>query len=292
MKGASSNTPARGRPKSTPKSTLKEVVIPPASFQVSIRRGRRRVPPSQSPESTLSELSSMESQLSDSETPGTSAIMTPAESLTKREPLSRPTSGCKDDSVITGRGKRKRLQVDDDAILAQMLQDKEFKKSESLVKRRRRLPATESEGESIHSDSVDDPPSETETHPAKGRGTRRNLSLPSRAARESAKKSIKAEVSRIVLDTDSGDSDLSEYVSDEGVDELAESEVIDDSSASEPMAAGHAPSPMNNRTRSRLTTRTRQRRRQTLSTPAPRHAGNSWRHQRLTRVSGRSFLSD
>jgi hypothetical protein len=298
MKATPTTTPASGRCKSSPKSTLKEVVIPPASFSISTRRNSR-LRPSTSPQSSCSDLSSLENQFSDYETPGTSAMMTPAESLTKREPLPRLSRralrafGNMDNTQNTATdvpSKRKRSDVDEDALLAQMLQDKEYQKDipgQGIVKRRRKFAIEDSEDELVLSDTIGEPPSELGNLPAKGIRTCKKLMLPSRAARESAKKSIKAEGSRKVLDTDSDDSELSEYISDEDSDDLAESEVAeDDSSASEPTAIINVPSNTGNGRIGRrpLQHGRRQRQRQIQRILAPLHERTS-QYERLTRVS-------
>lgn len=296
MKAAPNTTPARGRRKPSPKTTLKEVVIPTSNFKVSHRHGKR-VLPSQSPESSFSGLSSLGGQFSDDETPETSAIMTPAESLTKRETLARPLSkptGEKDKTQMTEAGvsnKRKRGHVDDDALLAQMLQDREYQKDLSrngLAKRRRRNAIEDSGDDLSPPDVIEVSSSETDHRPSKGRRTHRTLSLPSRAARESAKKSIKAEISRKILDTDSDDSGLSDYISAEDLDDLAESEANEDNlSAFETTASENAPTNPSHRRRGRrsLPSGTRQQQRQAIVTPAPSNGVASWRTQRLTRVS-------
>lgn len=307
MKATPTTTPTPGRRKSSPKVTLKEVVIPPASFKISPRRNSR-LHPSKSPNSSCSDLSSLENQSSDYETPGTSAMMTPAESLTNRKPLPRLSRralgaiGNVDDTQKTATdvpGKRKRPDVDEDALLAQILQDKEYQKDiseQGFVKRRRRLAIEDSEDELTLSDNIEDPPSETDHLPAKGTRTRKKLTLPSRAARESAKKSIKAEGSRKVLDTDSDDSELSEYISDEDSDELAESEVAEnDSSASEPTATIDVPSTTdapstagNGGTgRESLPSEGRQSQRRVRRT---RENGPVWLRHRITRVSRYNFV--
>lgn len=281
MKGAPKATPARGRPKSNGKTTMKGVVIPPSSVHVSPPSGRR-VLSSQSPESSDSWLSSPGDHFSDYETPGTSAIMTPAESLTKREPLSKMFSkmtGGNDDAQITETGvssKRKRSHADDDALLAQTLQEEEYqmdKSGEGIVKRRR----------------IEDPPSLADRNEELRSGKeRRTLS---KSARESDKIFIKAEAAREITDTDSDDfddSELSEYISEEDLDDLAESEANEDnSSAYEPSASANARSRPASRGRGRgrrsLPASTRPHQQQTVVTPAP--PVESWRSRRIARVS-------
>ena len=92
--------------------------------------------------SVASSLSSVLDQSSDYDTPGTSIIVTPAESLVKNgRSLKRPSSMSSDIISYQAKepfiGKRKRLEVDElmeaDALLAQELQEQEYGKDQHLV---------------------------------------------------------------------------------------------------------------------------------------------------------------
>lgn len=116
--------------------------------------------------SIASSLSSVRDQSSEYDTPGTSVVVTPAESLMKEErSFKRPT---RDSSNIPShqhkessiKGKRKRLEVDEfmeaDALLAQKLQEQEYGKDQEVAPRRRRArngPIEDSE-ESLLSDLI------------------------------------------------------------------------------------------------------------------------------------------
>ena len=221
----------------TTKEVLKEVVIPPASFMMPGRSGRS-VLPSQSPLSTESELSSVRDQPSEWETPGTSEAVTPAESLIKSEIptiLSRTAdneAAVSQTSTAGSQNKRKRIIIDEDALLAQKLQEEEFQQNQpqknTSKKRRRRFAIEESEDEDLGmSDAISEDFTTannefTENNPPpakKGRNGGR-LSLPTRAARDSARKSITREVVSEIMDTGSDDSELSEYYSEEESENL------------------------------------------------------------------------
>ena len=302
MKAAPNKKPADGRLKVSPKTVLKEVVIPSTGLKNFPRRGRR-ILPSQSPESSNSGLSSLGDRFSDSETPDTSAVVTPADSLTKRETLPGPFDmaiGDADDSHNNETGasnKRKRVQMDEDNQLAEMLQNKEYQKGTSgqaLTKRRRKIAVENSEDEPSLSDVIEDLPSETDHRP-RASWTSMNSPLPTRAARESAKKSIKVEASRKILDSESDDPELSEYKSDEELDEITESEANeDDLPVSRPPPSVNQPS---NPVRRRRVGRVGRVGRsvtigghpydRTAIIPRTSRDGNigSWRHQRISRVS-------
>lgn len=296
--------PTRGRPKKTPKTTLKEVVIPPASFNAS-SRSVKRASSSRSPETSGSGLSSLGDQFSDNETPETSAIMTPAESLTKREPSSKifnTTLEGDDDTSFTNTEvsvKRKRAHVDDDALLAQTLQEEEYQRDgsgQSFVKRQRTIKSKNSLDLPSLSNRIEAllPEQERRTH---------SKSLRTRRARESDGNTLEPEDAREVMDTNSDDSELSEYNAREDLDDPAESDSSEDnSSASEPLAS------INSRSRSlhrgsgtgrtssqhvslreqlqRRQRMLRQRQRQGAPIPAVEsRAAESWRSRRLSRVS-------
>lgn len=285
--------PTRGRPRKSPKTTLKEVVIPPASFNTSSRSGRK-ISPSQSSETSGSGLSSLGDQFSDYETPETSAIMTPAESLTKREPSSSVfntmTNGNDDTSINKTRVpfKRKHAHVDDDALLAQTLQEEEYQmdgSGEALVKRQRRIKSKNSLDLPSLSNRIE------ALLPDQERRTR-NKSLPIRRTRESDRKPLEADDAREIMDTDSDDPELSEYnVKEDLDDDPVESDISEDNSSdSEPLATATSRSrtPRRGRGTGRISSQNSNSRqqRQAASFPVPDYGENqSWRNRRLSRVS-------
>ena len=200
---------------------------------------------------TLSSISSSLSSGDDEyDTPETSAAVTPAEfgiegrkmrPLGKIDPIASYTP-----SSVDSTGKRKRApkggtleQVRDDAMLAQALQEEEYSsarpvEAQALHGRKSRIPDSEDEAdESAGSLSVvhteDLPRSRASSivsyrHRPKRVKTNGHMSLPSRAARDSARKSIAEKTSlHITNDDDDEDEDqdldddesiLSEYDSD------------------------------------------------------------------------------
>lgn len=226
---------------SSPTKILKEVAIP-----------LRRVPGlnhSRAPSPTVSTASSALSQYreysNDYETPETSAAATPAESsihgrrinllanhknktLTMRRATTQAPS-------LREKGKRKRTKEDDEAedfMLAQSLQEAEYAAVETARvlavprgrERRSKILDSEDELDDNMDVSFDVEVESTTRGPTglagRGGSKRAKLSsgsfLPSRAARDSAKKSIANRASFVVLGTDDDDdeSELSEYETD------------------------------------------------------------------------------
>ena len=206
-----------------------------------------------------SSLSSVRGQSSGYDTPVTSAVATPAESLVKERTLGVPpeVSGRSD------RGKRKRSEADDqleaDAALARSLQEREYDKEPRFGRRSKgaRQALINDSDEEVddlsatpdlftantsdadvplsrrtgpdrlapfppprcpHGDSLDD---EDEDDPIPRRKRVKptlRASLPSRAARASATKSLKDSSSRQILDSDDSElSELSDVSSDASV---------------------------------------------------------------------------
>lgn len=227
----------RTKQNSTAKATLKEVVIAAPTFKIPSDYGRN-IPHSQSPSSDGSALSSVRGQSSEYETPGTSTVVTPAESLGRQVSL----TGI---SGKTGRGRpmgqvaqigthNKRIHEDilGDALLAQALQEDEYrvdKPTHGFAKRRRTVPIEDSQDEDLILSDMDDvDPLETGHQPAKKMKTGEHLSLPTRVGRESAIKSMTNKVCREIMDTDSDDSDLSQYNIDEDLEDFEGSDASDD----------------------------------------------------------------
>ena len=221
----------------TAKATLKEVMIAAPTFKIPSDHGGS-IRHSQSPSSDGSALSSVRGQSSEYETPGTSTVVTPAESLGRRGSL----IGI---SEKTGRGRpmgqlaqvgihNKRMHEDilGDALLAQALQEDEYredKPARGFAKRRRTVPIEDSQDEDLSLSDVHDVDLlETGHQPAKKIKTGGHLSLPTRVGRESAIKSMTDKVYREIMDTDSDDSDLSQYNIDEDLEDFEGSDASDD----------------------------------------------------------------
>ena len=237
-----------------PQQVLKKVVIPV--------NGRSSI---------ASSLSSVRDHSSEYDTPGTSVVVTPAESLMKEQRSSTRPSRISSNTPYQPKepfkGKRKRLEGDEfmeaDALLAQRLQEQEYGEDQDVASRlrgtrngpiddsedsllsdlsrehlpdpdgfpeldipasarptRRRIKAlpsqaapTDIEDDRSQVESLDeDEISETSMPMKKRVRTNHRTSLPSRAARDSANKSIKDRTSRRILDSE--DSDLSNHSDD------------------------------------------------------------------------------
>ena len=215
---------------------LKEVVIPVPQYKAPNHRGRPIS--TESPSSASSVLSSCHDQSSEYDTPGTSAVATPAESIIKAETSSRLSVKGNTTALMQqqrtsklsfggANGKRKREEVDEfaedtieaDALLAQALQEEEYQEAgpnrSKSAKSRKFVEDPEDEGDYL-SDLSDepafDPFTEVGRQKAMSMKTAGRISLPNRAARESARKSIADKASLGIMDTD--DSDLSDYISE------------------------------------------------------------------------------
>ena len=229
---------SRKFPRQQVKTLLKEVAIP--SSRVSSSKGRSgRILASQSPSSVDSILSTSRDRSAEYDTPATSAAVTPAEILGKSlSSKALETQGRRtlpnSKSMTSTRGKRKREDVDElveaDALLAQALQEEEYEEEseEAKLKRARPRKAPRNMIDDSDEDSLlSDLPQEDldEVFPPKPEKTKKSgrTSLPLRAARESAKKSITAEVSREVMDTDDSD-DISFMYSDADLDSIEDAD--------------------------------------------------------------------
>ena len=223
----------RGANSKSATKSLKGVVIPASHFKAPAGRGRPI--PTKSASSVSSVLSSRRDQSSEYDTPGTSTVATPAESTIKVETSSRLTMRGNAAAQMQHRrtlplsgagGKRKREEADDlaeatmeaDALLAQALQEEEYQEvapNRGNPAKARRL-VEDSEGDSISDLSSDFSASETpidvDRSNAKRIKTGGRMALPSRAARDSARKSIADKASIGIMDTE--DSELSDYISE------------------------------------------------------------------------------
>ena len=153
-------------------------------------------------------------------------------------------------SLSTSNGKRKRTveadledQVMEDSLLAQQLQEEEYAepemKADSITPRRARARILDSENEVEDSLEISSEPeiaastrasSLHDRHRVKRVKAVGGVSLPSRAARDSARKSIAEKASLVIMDSDEEeDSELSEY--DSEVDSELEYSDMDDEEA-------------------------------------------------------------
>ncbi|KAL8808364.1 MAG: hypothetical protein Q9182_000184 [Xanthomendoza sp. 2 TL-2023] len=236
----SPNKAAKARLK---KGILKEVAIPSPTFKIPNRRAH--LVSSQSPSSSVSALSSVRDPSIDYETPGTSAAVTPAESLGKGCSPSSHRSQVHRGSLLgiakgtTARGKRKRDSpgpsgfVDEDSLLARVLQEEEYAEDDlrrSSTTRPFKTPAHETDDEIgipielSDENSVGVGPLRRKRPKLSGRS-----SLPSRSARDEAKRSIRRKVPQQVQDSEeSAMSELSSFFSDWDTDDFEDSEAIED----------------------------------------------------------------
>lgn len=222
---------------------LKEVSIPASTFKVPSRR--EQFVPSRTPSSLGSALSSVRGYSSEYETPGTSAAVTPAESLGKGpDSFGRPSRSSRGslldlaDGETKAKGKRKRSflgandDIEADAILAQALQEEEYAEEDVKPSKARKTQKTlvlDSDDDmdtlSDLSDAIDDEASISDESPRRKRPKlNERSSLPSRSARDNAKRSIKQKASLQIQDSEGGSvsSLLSDSESEVNPDDLAE----------------------------------------------------------------------
>lgn len=220
---------------------LKEIAVP--MVKPKDRQRYRRSSPSTSPgSSALSDLATM----SDYDTPGTSAAVTPAESIAVSRKIRQPTinavktsghglvSVSANTNLQDSKGKRKRNadddmkdQMIDDELLAEALQEQEYDALKTPHKRPLKSRVSKvldseddfDESEEMSSQLKPEPasrPNTTELHHEKVKRVKRDggMSLPKRAARESARKSITEKMSLGDTDDDEDeDSQLSAFSS-------------------------------------------------------------------------------
>ena len=251
--GMSDAPPARRNPATSTSRVLKLVAIPASSSSLSLQRGARVV--SQTPSSMSSVHSSHRDRSSEYETPATSAVATPADlgfmsrpskellGITDYTTFGQKASNNKSYIASKDKGKRKRTIEDlenDDALLAQALQAEEYAEQEAPQAKRGRQQKTKIED---FEDDLEDLES-LSSDPEFGVGSRSvsikadrqkvkqiktggRISLPTRAARDSARKSIADKASLGIMDTD--ESELSDYSSefDSGDLEAEDSELED-----------------------------------------------------------------
>lgn len=215
---------------------LKEVAVPKHSSKVPVTRGHRAVA-----SSSISSLDdTMDDTTSEYETPGTSVVVTPAEVS-----LALSTSGKKVSATaraialrtssqgLNGRNTSKKRRAQDmaadgfpdigtDAQLAQRLQAEEYEELDSvdagtskrtkISNSSRRLPRRETDSPSLSDVVIVDSDSDDDIPLSSVRGGRG--ALPSRAARDSAKKSISTKLATIVPDSEDDESSSLEDLED------------------------------------------------------------------------------
>lgn len=204
--------------KSQPGQKVLKAVAIPANTPVTSVGARRRVPSSQSPSSIESTLPSTRDHSAEYDTPATSTAATPAEMSNK---VSK--------NVSTSKRKRAGMNaVDADARLAEALQAEEYEDVQTKPAKKSRLSVVgdSNDDESVLSDlpgddSFDDDVALKSRKP-KPAG---RASLPSRSARESAKKTITS--LRIEDSEEDSMSEFSELNSDD-LDDQSESESDDE----------------------------------------------------------------
>ncbi|KAL8944561.1 MAG: hypothetical protein Q9216_000364 [Gyalolechia sp. 2 TL-2023] len=234
----------------TAHNVLKEVSIPANTFKVPSLREQPVA--SRSPSTMGSALSSVRSHSSEYETPGTSAAVTPAESLGKGprsfsrpSKLSRPSLLGVEEDQAKARGKRKRDfpgandTLEADAVLAQALQEEEYFENLANPPKARRTPKVfvldsddDTDPLSVLSDAGSDGISDEPESPRRKRPKfNQRSSLPSRSARDNAKRSIRQKAALQIQDSDGESvlSDLSEFGSEVDLDDLdGDSEAVED----------------------------------------------------------------
>ncbi|KAL8764354.1 MAG: hypothetical protein Q9184_000059 [Pyrenodesmia sp. 2 TL-2023] len=247
---------------------LKEVAIPAKSFKQPHQGPNVS---SRTSSSMGSALSSARDQSSEYETPGTSAAVTPAESLLKAPSSmswqkSKPRwMGLleKEGSIPTGKRKRELLgtdaMLDNDALLAQALQEEEYAEDDvKPIKGRRARKALLGDSDDemknicqMPTSLVDDSDNEfgslsdlsdhssIEIGPSSRKRPKlaARSSLPSRSARDEARRSIKEKVDNGIQDSDDSTmSELSFTISDDDL-ETSEDDIVDSNDTSRAASA-------------------------------------------------------
>lgn len=202
------------------KKVLKEVSVPLANPTKRSSLGKRKQS-SPSPSTVGSSRSAGRDQSSEYYTPMTSAVATPAESMTKAEPSirrrGRPAKAMINADHLSFSGKRKRLDKEDieeeDAALARALQAEEYGDRDSgpaVAKRpSKRIIKNSSDIESELSALSEAESSADEGPLIKKAKSNQRTALPSRRARTAARGSL-AQNARLVID-DSEEDDESDF---------------------------------------------------------------------------------
>lgn len=212
------------------KNTLKEVNIPPTRIKSSMQPKKGSLAlRSPSPSSSLSDF---ERSNSEYETPNTSTAVTPAVSLSVASNSANTGSHMDKSGLNSKQNKAKSEKLDGDALLAQTLQEEEYQDVKPIrrnLKRPQRVLMEDTEDEELgFSDPTNRESTKTDHQPIKRTKTNGRLSLPTRVARNSAQRSITAKMSHEIMDTDSNESELSEFTSDEDTEDSEEFEASED----------------------------------------------------------------
>ncbi|KAI4279571.1 MAG: hypothetical protein LQ337_000156 [Flavoplaca oasis] len=289
------------------KKFLKAVAIPPTNLKVPTHPPQHLSSPS--PSSSVSVLSSVRDQLMDDyDTPGTSAAVTPAESLGKGpRPLghhSKSVHGVLSAAGSITKAKRKRNIgtvddiVDADVLLARACQEEEYAKADgaydveypSIRRNHKTLIQDTDEDMEVVSLSSDDPV-EVATSSRKRTKLRGRSSLPSRSARNEAKQSIRRKVSQILDSDESAGSEVSAFSSELDSDDFGVSEAVEDSADESvaPEQAGSSVLPSatpagNSRAAIRAANRLNRGARQASN----RGGANNWRARMVDRLESRA----
>ncbi|KAL8674680.1 MAG: hypothetical protein Q9168_000912 [Polycauliona sp. 1 TL-2023] len=289
------------------KKVPKAVAIPTTTVKGPTYRSRQ--PPSPSPSSSISVLSSVKDQsMDDYDTPGTSAAVTPAESL-GYERKARNTSnlyrGTLTEIASVTQGKRKRnsamsdlvedvdagVGMDSDAILARAWQEEEYAKEDLKPQSARQAPVQDTDEEMEVLSALTDDPVEVNTSRRKRPKLSGRSSLPSRSARDEAKQSIRQKVSQILDSDESAMSDVSAFISEVDSDDFGESEAVQDSvdESDAPAQPGTSVIPSvapagNSRAAVRAANRLNRAQRQ----PRSRGGANNWRSRMADRLESRA----
>ncbi|KAL8908758.1 MAG: hypothetical protein Q9207_000615 [Kuettlingeria erythrocarpa] len=255
---------------------LKEVAIPATSLE-RVQQGLNGSSRTSSL-SITSALSSIIDLSSECGTPGTSVAVTPAESIVKAPSrISWQKSKPKKTDLLTKEesnptGKRKRISsgadalLDEDALLAKALQEEEYAKDEvqPIKGRRRRQALIDDSDEDMEntyetpislvdvsdnesgnlSDLNDRSSTKARPSPRKRRKLAGRLSLPSRPARDEARRSIKEKADAAIQDSDdSATSELTYTISDRSDSEASEVVIVDSNDVSRAAPAQSATAP-------------------------------------------------
>ena len=276
------------------KKVLKEVAIRSTvpTMQSSLEK---RIEPSPSPSTIGSSRSTGRGQSSEYDTPLTSAVATPAESMTKGEPSMRHRgrpAKFTSPAQVSSTGKRKRMDDDElaaDAALAQILQAEEYGGTGSVAAPKsrlsRRVIEDSDEDESMLSELSEAELVEDLAPSNKRAKSSKRTVLPARRARNVASDSLTGNAINAIEDSEE-DSESEFSLSDSEDVDLADDDV--------PSTASATPAPdAPNRTAASTSTATRPtRRRRRRRMPAATDAGRRarWNQRRIAGLNHRVSL--
>lgn len=270
-----------------PRRVLKAVSIPTAVPAVRSKPQKRKGP-SPSPSTVGSSRSTGRGQSSGYDTPLTSAVATPAESIMKGQTSIR-RRGRPANAIIPSQGqsvgKRKRVDVDDleaDAALAQVLQAEEYggvpAKKITDSRNSRRVIQDSDEDESMLSEISEIEAVKDLAPPNKKVKPNKRTFSPAARARKAARDSL-TEGARLVIEDTEDDSESEFSLPESGDDDLADEDV--------PSTASATPAPELSGTAVSASTTvgaTRRRRRRHGPTAAGRQL---WNERRIAGLEGR-----